>query len=125
MDYKVFTEILRLQKKGSAALDTAYKANVDLYNFTEPYDATISLLLQAYYGKEGYEWISWFVWEKDGNDEMKAYDKDGNEICKTVKDLWEIVELGRADMEEYKLPKPLSKADRQAMLTAMAQELSK
>ena len=125
MDYKVFTKILRLQKKGSAALAKAHKAKVDLYDFTEPYDAAISLLLSAYYGKDGADWISWFVWEKDGNDEMKAYDADDNEICRTTKELWEMVEHGRFTMEEYKLPKKLSKKARQSLLTAMAQELSK
>ena len=40
--------------------------------------------------------INWWLWEKEGDPEMKMWDKDGNEIpTETIEDLWEIVKDNR------------------------------
>lgn len=56
--------------------------------FTE----TISLL----FNDMAKEDISWWLWDKNGNPEMKMWDSNDNEIpTETVEDLWEIVKDNR------------------------------
>lgn len=48
--------------------------------------------LQIQFTEEGYDWITWWLWEKDGNPELKAYYEDKSEIpIETVEDLWNMV----------------------------------
>lgn len=65
---------------------------------SKPMD-TISKLEKALfiglYGNEGYDWVSWFLCEKmcsKNPEEMRAFDENGNEICKTIDDLYDFLE---------------------------------
>lgn len=52
------------------------------------FEKTLSLL----FTEEGVDDIDWWIYEKDGRQEMKMWDKDNNEIpTETLDDLWEIV----------------------------------
>lgn len=47
---------------------------------------------KAYFTEEGIDWIDWWLYERDDNPEMKAWDEDGDEIpMNTVEDLWRYV----------------------------------
>ena len=48
--------------------------------------------IQIHFTEEGYDWIAWWLWEKNENPEMKAWDENKKEIpTETVEDLWDIV----------------------------------
>lgn len=49
------------------------------------------LLLECIYGKQGYNWIQWWLYEKSEG-EVGAWDENGNPICTTIEDLWEYLE---------------------------------
>ena len=84
-----------------------YAMCLDLQNIVDPFHQIISHLLRVYYGKEGEDWISWFLYERSNSEEAQAWDKDGNEICSDLKSLWIHVEEIRvsSDFEEYVPPK--------------------
>lgn len=49
-------------------------------------------VIKAYFTDEGYDWICWWLYEKDGNPDMKAWDESGDEIpTDSFDDLWELV----------------------------------
>ena len=52
----------------------------------------INILINSHFDEEGQDWINWWLYEKDGNPEMKAFDEDNNEIpTETIDDLWNLV----------------------------------
>ena len=69
----------------------AYKLNIDLVEYGDPYDKIMSILWENILTEDGYEWLSWYLYDKDGisgnpRDDIKAYDNDV-EICKNLEDL--------------------------------------
>ena len=53
-------------------------------------------VIEAFFTKEGEDWIFWWLYEKDGNPEIKAWDEDHDEIpMETVEDLWRYVKQYR------------------------------
>lgn len=44
------------------------------------------------YTDEGIDWIMWWVYEKAGDPDIKAYDEEGKEIISTLDELYEYVE---------------------------------
>lgn len=107
MKIEVFKEFLNRMREQSDKIDKAHSANIDLINFTDDYSAAISILLSAYYGAEGKEWVDWYLYESD-RIKGSATDKDGNPICYDDESLWELVEKGRLDKEEYELPRQMT-----------------
>ena len=52
----------------------------------------INTLINSHFDEEGRDWINWWLYEKDGNPEMKAWDENDNEIpTETIDDLWNLV----------------------------------
>ena len=52
----------------------------------------INLLVESHFDEEGQDWINWWLYEKDGNPELKASDENDNEIpTETIDDLWNLV----------------------------------
>ena len=119
MKLEVFAEILNKLRKQSDKEHALYALDVDLINFSDDYSSVINILLEIYYGKEGADWIAWYLWERDPvGDQYQATDKDGNPICYDVKSLWEEVEQCRLDnKDEYELPKKMSDEERLQVLT--------
>jgi hypothetical protein len=62
-------------------------------NYQEPYQYIIDLLLKETFTPEGYDWISWFLYEREGfsGTTEKAWDNDNNEICYDIPSLWKEV----------------------------------
>ena len=119
MKLEVFAEILNKLRKQSDKEHALYVLDVDLINFSDDYSSVINILLEIYYGKEGADWIAWYLWERDPiGDQYQATDKDGNPICFDIKSLWEEVEQCRLDNnDEYELPKKMSDEERLQVLT--------
>ena len=120
MKYEVFSKVLSSIKELDENSQKAYAAGIDLLNFTEPYSQAIWHLFGAYYGKSGKDWIEWFIYEKDGRKGITAHNSRGEEICKTEKELWKIIEKEKTD--DYVLRKPLTEKEREKILKDMAEK---
>jgi hypothetical protein len=118
MTYENFLRVILQQQKCDKVVGEAYKLNIDLMDFVDPYHHIISTLITEIYGEEGYEWYSWFCYEseygqrdwssspcyeKNDKGEMElihdegevrfgAYDEDKNPICYSHESLWEYLE---------------------------------
>ena len=122
MRQEVFTHILDKIRDKSKRIDEIYELGIDLINFSDDSNEVINILLEVYYGKEGADWISWYLWEHDLNgDKYQATDKDGNPICYDDRSLWEEVEKCRLENNaEYKLPIPITDEARTEMINMIA-----
>jgi hypothetical protein len=118
MKLEVFTEILNKLRKQSDKEHALYVLDIDTINFSDNYTSVINILLEVYYGKDGADWISWYLWERDEDgDQYQATDKDGNAICYDDKSLWEEVEQCRLDnTKEYELPVKLTDEEKLELL---------
>lgn len=108
MKLEVFEEIVKTIKEQSDQAHKLYELGVDVIKFSEGYDKSWSLLLKAYYGKIGEDWITWFIFDRNENgDPHQAWDENNNPICYDIPSLWKHVEELRCseDFEEYELPK--------------------
>lgn len=97
-----------------------YKLGLDVCNITEPYQEVISHLLKVYYGEAGEDWISWFLYERDKNDNTdQAWDEYKNPICYDIPSLWKHVEELRVslDFKEYIPKRKMSKEEREELLS--------
>lgn len=52
----------------------------------------IEFLILTNFNAEGQDWINWWLYEKSGDPELKAWDAEDNEIpTETIDDLWNLV----------------------------------
>jgi hypothetical protein len=118
MKLEVFTEILNRLRKQSDKHDILYELDIDLINFSDDHSSVINILLEVYYGKEGSDWIGWYLYERDPLGTIdQATTNDGLPICYDVKSLWEEVEQCRLDnTKEYELPVKLTDEEREEIL---------
>lgn len=102
---KIITQIQNQRNRSFAA----NRLGIDLMMYEEDYAEIISLLLSAYYGEAGRDWIDWYLYERDSvNGEVhQAWDEKGDPICYDIPSLWKHVEEIRVgeDFKEYELPK--------------------
>jgi hypothetical protein len=126
MKLEVFTEILNRLRKQSDKQDVLYELDIDLINYSDDYTSIINILLEVYYGKEGTDWIYWYLYERDPVGTIdQATTNDGKPICYDVKSLWEEVEQCRLDnKDEYELPARLTDEERLEVLKIMWQKKS-
>jgi hypothetical protein len=122
MKLEVFTEILNKIRKQSDKHDILYELDIDLINFSDDHASVINILLEVYYGKDGADWISWYLWERDPLGTIdQATTNDGKPICYDVKSLWEEVEQCRLDnKDEYELPVRLTDEEKLEVLKIIA-----
>ena len=51
-------------------------------------------ILEYLFDEEGIDWINWWLFEREDDDDDAVTDADGNVIpSKTVKDLWNLVKI--------------------------------
>lgn len=118
MKLEVFSQVINLIQRQQEKSHLLYKIGVDTMQYEEDFQRAISLLLKAYYGEAGADWIEWYLYEREGvggsiND---ATDANGNPICYDIPSLWKCVEEIRVsvEFEEYSLParkKPMTQND--------------
>lgn len=94
MTYKAFKAIIDLQVAHRNRIQALYKLKVDLIETFDEQDKAIELLWQEVLTEHGYDWLSWYLYEKDGisgkpREHLSAWDEEKNEICKDAKGLWE------------------------------------
>ena len=112
MKIEVFKDILDRIRKSDATVNVLYPM-VDVTNVTDEYVSIIDMLMKCYYGEEAADNISWFLYEKNGREDMKAWDKDGKEILKDEDDLWAYCEELKMSKTDYELKKPLTDEERE------------
>jgi hypothetical protein len=107
MKLESFEYLIDKLKEASEKDHSFYALGLDLQTVSDPYHQIITHLLRVYYSEDGEDWISWYLYEKNGKEDTKAWDKDGNEICYDIPSLWKEVEEIRVsiDFKEY-VPKP-------------------
>ena len=124
MKLEVFTEILNKLRKQSDKEHALYVLDVDVSNLSDDYMSVINILIEIYYGKEGADWISWYLWERDPLGSIDQATDDGKPICYDIKSLWEEVEQCRLDNKtEYELPVKLTDEERQKILNMIKNAL--
>lgn len=94
MELEKFKKILNLQAEHYQKEQKIYQLGLVLCDFNDPIQSVITALWQEVLTEEGEERISYFLYDKywisgEPNLEMKAYDKEGNEIIKTIEELHE------------------------------------
>ncbi len=94
MSFDHFKVTVNLMVESSKDLRTACDLGIDLIDFAENYNTTISMLWSSILTSEGVDWLEWFLYEKDylkdgvGDPEMQAFSKtDNDEQVEIVKDL--------------------------------------
>ena len=122
MKLEVFTEILNKLRKQSDKEHALYVLDIDTINFSDNYTSVINILLEVYYGKEGSDWIGWYLWERDPDGKIdQASTNDGKPICYDIQSLWEEVEQCRLDnTKEYELPVRLTDEEKLEVLKIIA-----
>jgi len=118
MKLEVFTEILNRLRKQSDKEHALYVLDIDTINFSDNYTSVINILLEVYYGKDGADWIGWYLWERDPLGTIdQASTNDGKPICYDIQSLWEEVEQCRLDnTKEYELPVKLTDEEKLEVL---------
>ena len=118
MKYPIFEKTILLLQKNSSTVTQAYRLGIDLTEVTDPMHEVVSLLYGSHYGQEGLDWIDWWCCEKDfgANEKINAFDKHGNEICKNVYELWEIVEDCKDSRDTFDLKHPMSEEERKNII---------
>ncbi len=118
MKLEVFTEVLNRLRKQSDKEHALYVLDIDTINFSDNYTSVINILLEVYYGKEGSDWIDWYLWERDPLGTIdQATTNDGKPICYDIQSLWKEVEQCRLDnTKEYELPVRLTDEEREEVL---------
>lgn len=89
MTREKFIKVLDYLQTYSKKTSAVYDYGVDLLEFSDELHSAIGILLKEIYTEEGYDWITWFMYEKDGREDMKAWDENGKEICNNKDELYE------------------------------------
>jgi len=111
MKLTVFTEIIETIQRQIVKGETLNKLGVDVIDYEEGWIVALTIMISVYYGKEGGEWIGWYLYERPAEEPvLKAFDSENNEICFDIPSLWKHIEGLRVstDFKEYDLPKKTS-----------------
>ena len=94
MEYEQFKKLIEDLEKSLQRSSALYDLGMDLMNYNDIYHEIISSLMLSTFNVEGKDWIDWYLYERpsfSGKEPLKAFDKDGNEICHNIESLWETV----------------------------------
>ena len=93
-----FFKLLNEQKAQSGRIDKLNDAGLSIWDsdLIEYGNLMFERVIKVYFTKEGVDWIFWWLYEKAGDPEMKAWDEDHDEIpMETMEDLWRYVKQYR------------------------------
>lgn len=93
MTYEQFEDIMTKLQKSSDNTDVLYRHGVDVTDVTDHLHSIIGKLLCCVFTSEGYDWIEWFIYEKEFGKraDMKAWDADKNEIAYDLRSLYDLL----------------------------------
>jgi hypothetical protein len=92
MTFEEFKAIIDLMVDNSKRVEAIYDLKIDLLEFNDDNQQLVCLLWKQLLNEEGYDWLQWFLYEKNyihdgkGRKEMNARDESGKEICRNLKD---------------------------------------
>lgn len=92
MELEKFKKILNLQAEHYQREQKLYEMGLDTTELNEPIQSVVAGLWSEILTEEGDDWVSWYLYEHywisgEPNLEMKAWDKDKNEIVRDVDEL--------------------------------------
>lgn len=90
--------MLKMHAAQSERLDKLSDAGLPVWNMdiVEYGNLMFDKVIRAHFTEEGEDWIFWWLYEKDKNPEIKAWDEDQDEIpMETREDLWKYVKQYR------------------------------
>lgn len=93
-----FLELLKMREAQSERLDKLSDAGFPIWDtdVIEYGNFMFDKVIEVYFTQEGEDWIFWWLYEKNGNPEMKVWDEDNDEIpMETMEDLWRFVKQYR------------------------------
>lgn len=93
-----FLELLKMREAQSERLDKLSDTGFPIWDtdVIEYGNLMFDKVVEAYFTQEGEDWIFWWLYEKNGNPEIKAWDEDHDEIpMETMEDLWRFVKQYR------------------------------
>lgn len=91
---KEFIELIREREAQSCRVETLATGGIDMWDspIVEYGNLLFEKIISIYFNEIGRDWIYWWLWEKNGNPDMKAWDENKNEIpLETIHELWEYV----------------------------------
>lgn len=94
MTYGTFEALIQLHIAHHNRIQALYKLRVDLIDTFTEQDKIVDLLWQEVLTEFGYDWLMWYLYEKNGvsgepRADLQAWDDEKNEICKDVKGLYD------------------------------------
>lgn len=93
-----FFKILDEQKAQSERIYKLNDAGLPIWDsdLVEYGSIMFERVIKAYFTNEGTDWVFWWLYEKAGDPEMKAWDEDHDEIpMETREDLWKYIKQYR------------------------------
>lgn len=90
-----FISLLQERNEQDNRLDILSSAGINIFGsaLIDYGTRMFERLINSYFTEEGADWIFWWLYEKNRNPEMKAWDENHNEIpMETMEDLWNYVE---------------------------------
>lgn len=90
-----FIKLLEEHDDQENRVDTLASIGLDIFDspLLEYGNMMFERLIKAYFTEEGADWVFWWLYEKHGDPDMKAWDENHNEIpMETMEDLWNYVE---------------------------------
>lgn len=79
---KFFDQVIALAENQIEMWDT---------NMVTAFNDVFTSYIKEFFNQYGVEWIEWYCYDKRRNPDLKAYDKDMNEICTTPEDLYDFL----------------------------------
>jgi hypothetical protein len=88
-----FKKIAELLEAHSNKTQLVYNYGIDAIEFTDELNKVISMLMREAFGEIGYDWISWFLYEKESGarEDIRAFDENDNEIIRDIDELYDYV----------------------------------
>jgi hypothetical protein len=111
MKYNKFLELLLGYRKFQRDIDELYSIGIDLeegkFKLGTIVHKILETSIESHYGKQGWDWVSWFIYESDWGEKEKigAWDKDENPICYSLESLWECLEKDYSKKKKIENPK--------------------
>jgi hypothetical protein len=93
MKVKKLEQLIKELKSISNRNRKLYELDVDLIAYDNKFHSIINTLLKEMFTKEAYNWFEWYCFEKDFGEriDIKAWDKEKNEICKDINGLHKLM----------------------------------
>jgi hypothetical protein len=97
MEFSVFKKIIEEINEVWNEMEALSSLGVDCYNTKtiKTFTNLETIFWNEVYGKDGADWISWFIYEKmapKNPHELKAFDENGDEICSNIEGLYNYLE---------------------------------